>query len=209
MGTYRGRGVVAVAVACAVAFAAAGAKTKLVDSVRHAGPETGPAKKILVLAVATDPQVRSSFEDVIAGELSLRGVAAKASHVDLRELPKDRAILEAKVTEGGFDAVLVSRLVGVTDKVEWKKGGTSFDADYIGMSFYGGYTFVMEQVAVPGYLEKETRVRLQSDLWRTSDKGGWLQWTGFSETIDPMNLTRGSKQVGAAVAKSLAKEKLI
>ena len=194
---------------CALAFEAASGKTKIVETTRHEGAAAGPARKVLVVAVTTDARTRNAFEDVIAGELSLRGVKAVPSYTDYPELPKDRAALEAKLAEGGFDSVLVSRLVDKTDKVEWKEGGTSFDAQYIGMDFWGGYMFAMQQISVPGYLEKETRVRVRSDLWRTSDKGGWLQWSGSSESIDPLTAPRAARQIGVAVAKSLAKAKLI
>lgn len=209
MNPFRDRGVRLAVLACLIAWSAASAKTKLTQSTRHPGPETGPAKKVLVIAMTKDADARGQIEDVIAGEIALRGAAAKASHLEFPTLPKDRAVLEKAVVDGGYDAVLVSRLVDVKDKIEWKEGGTSFDADYLGMSFWGGYTFVMEAVAVPGYLEKETRVELRSDLWRTSDQGGFMQWSGWSETLDPMNLIRGARQVGVAVATGLSKAKLI
>src|SRR5262245_19675690 len=95
------------AVALVLAIAAAVAKTKVVDTSADAA-KLPPPKEILVRAVAADPLTRAAFEDVIAGELALRGAAAVASHTDFPELPKERGPFEAKLKELGFDALTIS-----------------------------------------------------------------------------------------------------
>jgi hypothetical protein len=196
------------AVACLLVVAAAHAKTKMVTTTGDQ-PKEPPPRKILVLAVSPDPITRAAFEDVIAGELSLRGATAVASHVPFPELPKERAPFEAKLTADGFDAVTVSRLVGSDDKLEWKEGHGSYRTDYQGTDCWGGYWYTYEKVFVPGYMETETRARARTDLWRTSEKGGRLVWSGTSETLDPRTAAQAAREVGAAVANALAKAKLI
>src|SRR5258705_13964981 len=99
------------AAACALAVLAASAKTKMVGTSDKAAAEP-PPKKILVLAVASDPITRAAYEDVIAGELSLRGATAVASHTSFPELPKERGPFEVQLKKEGFDALTISRLVG-------------------------------------------------------------------------------------------------
>jgi len=187
---------------------AAIAKTKVVGT--EAGPKPeAPPRKILVLAVASDPTTRAAFEDVIAGELSLRGATAVASHLSFPELPKERAAFEAKLTADGFDAVTVSRLVGSDEKIKMKEGHASYSTTYQGMDWWGAYWYTYEKVFVPGYLQTEKRVWAQTDLWRTTGGGGRLVWSGTSETLDPRNAPQAAREVGVAIAKALAKAKLI
>src|SRR5262245_50439207 len=197
------------AVACSLMVLAASAKTKIVQSEGDQPKGEAPPRKILVLVVATDPNVRAAFEEVIAGELSLRGAVAEASNISFPELPKERGPFEAKLVADGFDAVTVSRLVSKDDKLEWKEGHESYRSDYQGMDWWGGYWYTYQQVFVPGYLEKETTVRARTDLWRTAGAKGRLVWSGTSQTLDPTTAPQAAREVGAAVAKALAKAKLI
>ncbi len=208
--TQRGfRSIGVVAVICGLAVGAANAKTKIVATTEGEKSNEGPPRKILVLAVAADPITRAAYEDVIAGELSLRGATAVASHLAFPELPKERGPFEAKLVADGFDAVTVSRLVGSENKIKVKEGHTSYGTTYQGTDMWGGYWYTYQEVFVPGYLEKETRVRARTELWRTSGKGGRLAWSGTSETLDPRTAAQAAREVGAAVAKALAKAKLI
>jgi len=197
-----------VAVSCAIAIVAANAKTKMIATTGDKAPEA-PPKKILVLAVASDPITRAAYEDVIAGELSLRGATAVASHLSFPELPKERGPFEAQLKAEGFDALTISRLVGSDSKVKMQEGHESYATTYQGMDWWGGYWYTYEKVFVPGYLKTETRVRAQTDLWRTSSTGGKLVWSGTSETLDPRTAAQAAREVGAAVAKALAKANLI
>src|SRR6185436_17418566 len=113
-----------VAIACALAVVSAGAQTKMVTTKEETKTQEAPPRKILVITVASDPVARAGFEDVIAGEISLRGAKAIASHTSFPELPnpKERDSFEAKLRELGFDAVMISRLVGSDDKIKMKEG---------------------------------------------------------------------------------------
>jgi hypothetical protein len=200
-------GLVAAAVASLVTSGPS-AQTKIVATEGEKSKEA-PPRKILVLAVAADPTTRESFEDVIAGELALRGATAVPSHNSFPELPKERAPFEAKLKADGFDAVMVSRLIGSEDKFKVKEGFTTYATDYQGSDYWGGYWYTYQEVFVPGYLENEKRVRARTELWRASGGEGRLIWTGTSETMNPRTATQAAREVGSAIAKALAKAKLI
>lgn len=202
-----GRGWIAAVAGIAIVTGLA-AKTKMAESeTTAAGP---PVHKILVVAISKDPVIRANFEDVFAGELSLRGVTAVASHRLFPELPHDKAAFEGKVVAEGFDGITFSRLVDRTDTFTYVEGQPfTFDTDYVGMSVWGGYMYTAERTIDPGHMEKETRVRVRTDLYRTSDTGGKLAWSGTSETIDPHTLAQAGRDVGSRVAKALKKAKLL
>jgi hypothetical protein len=204
----RSRTFLAAGVASALTIGWAIAQTKIVTTEGDKSQET-PPRKILVVAVASDPVTRESFEDVIAGELALRGATAEASHRSFPDLPKERGPFEAKLKADGFDAVMVTRLVGSSDKAKVKEGYTTWATDYQGMGYWGAYVYTCQQVFVPGYLETEKRVRARTDLWRTSDGDGRIVWSGTSETLNPRTAAQAAREVGSAIAKALAKAKLI
>ena len=193
--------------ACALAPTAT-AKTKVVSSDAKAQAQA-PPKKILVLVVSQEPTLRAAFEDVIAGEISLRGTPAVASHLSFPELPKDREVFAATLITEGFDAVTVSRLIGSEEKLKFTEGHGSYATTYQGMDWWGGYWYTYEKAFVPGYLNTEKRVSARTDLWRTEGVSGKLVWSGVSETLDPRNAPQAAKEVGTAIAKALAKAKAI
>jgi hypothetical protein len=203
------RSVLVVAFGCGLAILAATAKTKITTSPEKKGPALGPPKKILVLAVFPNPNVRSGFEDALTGELSLRGANAVSSFVPFPQLPKERGPFEKTLIADGYDAVSVSRFVGRDDKLEWTPGMYSYATDYIGTGPWGGYWYTYQTVFVPGYLDAETSVRVRTDFWRTSGAAGQLVWSGTTDTIEPTSVPQAAHDIGVAVAKGLAKAKLI
>jgi len=198
-----------VAVGCGLAIFAATAKTKITTAPEGKQPPEGPPKKILVLAIVTDPTNRTRFEDAISGELSLRGANAISSFVSFPQLPTDRAAFEKTITSDGFDAVTVSRFVSKDDKLVWTPGMQQYSADYVGMGPWGGYWYTYQLVNIPGYLNAEATVRIRTDMWRTSGADGHLVWSGTTETFEATTVTQAAHEIGVSVAKSLAKAKLI
>jgi len=198
-----------VGLACGLAVFAAAAKTKIATTPEAQPSPGGPPKKILVLAIVTDPTNRTRFEDAISGELSLRGANAVSSFVSFPQLPTDRATFEKTLTSDGFDAVTVSRFVSKDDKLVWTPGMQQYSSDYVGMGPWGGYWYTYQLVNVPGYLSAEANVRIRTDMWRTSGADGKLVWSGTTDTFEATTVTQAAHEIGVAVAKSLAKAKLI
>jgi len=196
------------AFACIAAVATAFAGTKTTSTMDTAA-QVAPPRKILVLTVADDPPTRAQLEDVIAGEISLRGGNAVASHLTFPDLPKERGPFEAKLVAEGFDAVMVIRLVSSDTKIKMTEGYQTYATDYQGMDWWGGYYYTYENVFVPGYLNKEKKVRVRTDLWRAVDGKGQLVWTGLSETMNPRTAAQAGRDVGVSIASALAKKKLI
>jgi len=203
------KSVLVLSMVCGLAVAAAAAKTKIATTPEAKQAPEGPPKKILVLAIVTDPTNRTRFEDAISGELSLRGANAVSSFVSFPQLPTDRATFEKTITSDGFDAVTVSRFVSKDDKLVWTPGMQQYAADYVGMGPWGGYWYTYQLVNIPGYLNAEATVRIRTDMWRTSGADGHLVWSGTTETFEATTVTQAAHEIGVAVAKSLAKAKLI
>jgi hypothetical protein len=201
--------VVVAAFASMLVIAAAGAGTKVVETKGEKGSKLPPPKKVLVVVVSPNAAMRAAFEEVIAGELSLRGTPAVGSHLLFPELPKERGPLEERLKSEGFDAVTISRLVGKADKVEWKEATAVYDANYAGQDYWGGYWYTYNQAILPGYLEHELRVRVRTDLWRATGEKTGPVWSGTSELIDPVTLAEVAREVAVSIVKAMSKAKVI
>ena len=109
---------------------------------------TQSPQKVLVIARAQEKSVREQFENVLANQLSDRGVEVIRSYKvlpDLKAKP-DRETVVAKVRELGVDSVLVARSISKQEITNHQYGGVVLggSAVYTGGSWYGysyGYTY--------------------------------------------------------------------
>lgn len=102
---------------------------------------TQSPQKVLVIARAQETSVREQFENVIANQLSDRGVDVIRSYKVL-PAPKtkpDRETVVAKVRELGVDSVLVARSISRKEITNHQYGGVVLggSAVYTGGNWYG------------------------------------------------------------------------
>ena len=191
----------------AAAVSAASAGTKLESTVTPTGP-VARAKKVLVFLVNPDADRRSGWEEILAGEISLKGAQAVPSYRLFPELPKDRDAAFAKVVAEGFDAFLVAKLVGTESKVKFHEADTSMQPEYMG-NWWGAYVFTYEQVHLPGYAENKSRATIKVDMWKLDGEKSQMVWSGTSDSIDPRIDPAKGREVIVAVTKTLRKKGLI
>ena len=113
--TRIGAAILALALSAAGADAG-GAKYRLEEWKSIGGTAPSPTK-ILVVAIADDPQVRNRFEDKFAAHLKTRNVEATASHSIVPSLTEtqDREKILAALEKEGVDGVMTVRAVGLDD----------------------------------------------------------------------------------------------
>jgi hypothetical protein len=190
--------------------------TNFSQSYRNPGYEETVFKKILVIAVASDQDSRRAFEDALASSI---GGAAQSS-IDV--LPKEEQIsedeLHAAINAGGFDAVLLSRLLSIEKSQEYtppKKYNNPRTRYYPASpgwgygygGFYGFYGTTFAEVHEPGYFDTSTTLKLETNLYSVATNE--LVWTGQSETVNPDSIDDARASITAAVANKLRAERLI
>lgn len=185
--------------------------TKLVASVKAPGYVPQHFKKVLVIGMSDNPEIRLDFEDAMANALKREGVHAVPGHNILlrpKSAKMDPGYLKAQIKEHQIDAVLVTRLVSATHETTYIPGQAySIPYPYYN-SFYGYYGNIYPMVYTPGYLLHETKVRVETTLYGTSTPEGEFVWTGLSETFDP-NPKKAQKAINGlvdVVVKNLEKE---
>jgi hypothetical protein len=86
--------------------------------------------------------------------------------------------------------------------------GTPYFTPYYN-SFYGYYGALYPVVYSPGYLQKEKKVRIETNLYVTSPPDGQLVWTGTTDTFNPSNVQKAIKGLVNLVVTNMKKEEVL
>jgi len=198
---------VSAALLAAALLAACGTTTKIPNAWRNPAHEGAPYQKVFVIGVGENDTNRRLFEDRFAATLSSKGGVASPSY---GALPHSERLTEAQIRGaiqgGGYDGVVVTRLLGVEEKTEYVPPRTYTVPRHYG-GYYGYYGTSWDTVHEPGYSTTRTIVRLETNLYDVGT--GELAWSGQSETFNPDSLTDIIESATKAVAKRLGKERLI
>ena len=186
------------------------ATTKWVNTwMEPAAASAGTLKNILVIGMSPDMATRRIYEDTLVQSFKSAKVAATPSYSVLPEGEVSEDVLRAKVKEGGFGGVIITRLIGKEDKQEYIPPTTT--AGYGGYGwgpYYSGYGGWYGASYSPGYMKNTTVARVQTRLWSTAGEGKPV-WTGVSETVDPGKASTWSSEMSGLVIRELRVNKLI
>ncbi len=206
-------------VALPILAACSGTATSIPQSYRNPGYETTVFKKLFVIGVAQNEESRKGFENAFTTAIVALGGQAEASW---HTLPQDDQLEEAEIRTaiegGGFDGVVITRLLSVDKDKEYTPATTHMNARTTyypgagygygyGRGYYGFYGTTYAQIHDPGYFETSTTLRLETNLYSVADNG--LVWSGQSDTVDPKSVADARESMTAAVATKLKEERLI
>jgi hypothetical protein len=187
--------------------------TKLVASVLSPTYSGQHFQKVLVIGMSNNPSIRIDFEEAMSNRLKSLGVHAVPGYNILlrpKSAKMDPEYLRAQIKEHQIDAVLVTRLVSVTNDTMYVPGQAYAIPYPYYNSFYGYYNNIYPVVYTPGYLIHEKTVRVETTLYGTSTPEGEFIWTGLSETLDPnpKKIDKAIDAVVQVVVEDLQKEKI-
>lgn len=175
-----------------------GKSTKMVMSWKN--PSYAPTKKIhrvLAMGLGNRTEIRADFEDALAAELATKGLeAVPGNTILLRPVGTqiDLNYLRAQIQANKIDAVVVSRLIKVENTVTYIPGAAYAVPFPYYNTFYGYYGTLYPVVSSPGYLRKEKKVRVETNLYYVVSAGdGQLVWTGITDTFNPSDVHKAIK----------------
>jgi hypothetical protein len=207
------RRVLVVAIVLSTAALVSGKSSRLVTSWRN--PTYTPEKKfhrVLALGLSDKTEVRADFEDVLAAQLASIGFDAVPGNTILLR-PKatrlDLTYLKDQIRANQIEAVMVSRLIKVEDTVTYIPGAPYFVPFPYYNTFYGYYGTLYPVVYSPGYLQKEKKVRIETNLYVTSEPDGQLVWTGITDTFNPSDIHKAIKGLVKLVVTKMQKEEVL
>ncbi|MFZ1864860.1 MAG: hypothetical protein WAU39_11605 [Polyangiales bacterium] len=188
-------------------------KTSIPLSWRNPGFEDAFFRKLFIIGIGRDESARRMFEDTFVKALDARGAEAQSSWT---VLPQSEQLTEEQIRSaidgGGFDGVLITRLLSVEEAQEYVQGKSYVvpKTTHYGYGYYGYYSYYGTSYATvhePGSIKTNTTVRLETNLYSVATGG--LVWSGQTDTINPDSVSELIDSMTAAVTKQLAEEKLI
>ncbi len=198
-----------------VVFAAAtllfGSSTKLVMSWKN--PGYSPTKKlhrVLALGFSNRVEIRADFEDALAAELASKGLEAVAGNTILLRPPGtklDLNYLREQIQANHIEAVVVSRLIKVDNIIKYIPGEAYVVPFPYYNSFYDYYGTLYPVVISRGYLEKEKKVRVETNLYYVNgEPGGQLIWTGMTDTLNRSDVHKAIQGLVNLIVTKMQKE---
>jgi hypothetical protein len=190
-----------------------GKSIKIVTSWFNPKYEGQTFHKVLVIGVAQNLEVRADFEDGMAAQIARPGMRTiPGNQILLRPDPKakpDFDYLRAQIRDNQIDAVVVSRLLTVDKKVISIPSSTYIAPFPYYYSFYGYLGAVYPVVYDPGYTRTDTTVRVETNVYATSQADGDLVWTGVSESFNPKSAKKVADGLIKEVPKQMEKDGLL
>ncbi len=184
--------------------------TRLAFTWRNPHYTGGSFKNILVIAMNGRASARADFEDRVVKELSRPGVTVVQSYTlmprpDATPIGTDE--IRGYVHDLKFDAILVSRITKVEHHTYEVSADFPFDPYYA--TFYGYYAAIAPLVYSPTYLQTDTDLMVETNLYAANAPDGTLAWTGTTDSFDPSSTTSTINGIVKILAKQFEKDKLI
>ena len=167
-----------------------------------AQPITLWGQKVAAFMISPNESTRRSGEDILARELTARGVTGIPGYQLTGAQPvKDSEALRRQLAQAGIEGSVILRVVDRRQEVNYIPGGPAYG------SMYGYWDYGWGVAGSPGYLTTDTIVSVETLVY--SIRQDKLLWGGVSETIDPRNLDSFIKDIVKAAGEEMKKAGLL
>jgi len=168
----------------------------------------GAINSVLIIGVAEKPENKSLFENALSKAFQNEGVATyNSADVFSPEKKLTKDAIKQKAVELGAEFVILTHLYGVTEEDVYRPGGRA-SRRYIYTNRYGYYFGHADSVVnYPGSYEKQTLVRLKTNLYETDSEA--LVFTISSKTMDPKSVKDAIHSVCKAFMTDFKKNNLL
>jgi hypothetical protein len=160
------------------------------------------AQPVAAFVITPNVATRRAGEDILARELSARGVRGIPGYQLTGDKPvRDSEALRRYLEKAGIEGTVIMRVVDRRVELDYVPGGWGYG------SMYGYWEFGWGMMGRPGYLETDTVVSVETLVYSLpQDK---LLWGGVSETTDPNNLDSFIKEVVSKAGEEFRKAGLV
>jgi len=197
--------ILSAAAAALFALSACGPTSRTISTLEgpaYVGPEF---EKVLVLAIADSYNSRALFERTLVREISASGTSATA-HYTLTKIddPIDRSAIEKLVQTGGFDSILITR---VLDSNFVRKEQTGSAATKVTVKDNALFRYDYEELNEPVTLALGVNAVISSELFSVAS--GSKVWAIQSDLSDETNIDIAVIDAAEVVAQRLRRDGLV
>lgn len=164
---------------------------QLVESWKNPEIITYTPTKVFVVGLTSNQEARQKFETELKNALDIRGIEAIRS-LDVPELSfksqelttRDMDDLENYLLNEGFDTILLSKIIGVENKIEYRKNYDGFDETY--KKFGEDFLRYQDIYYNPDYYDEYNIYHAETTMHcicPTKERS--LIWKGYIDIVDP------------------------
>ena len=188
----------------------AGCATKSTEMVNTWKDPSAPGtrfKKVLTVCACKNDGLRRTVEDRLAA--AIQGSEPSYAVLSDDQLD-DKERTKAALQQGGFDGVVMLRLVSV-DKSSTYVPGTAYTVPVGYHSMYGGWGYggyaAYGTMYDPGYVREDQLVNFDTNIYRVADEK--LLWASRTQTTNPSSIEKVIDEIVAETAAEMKKQKVI
>jgi hypothetical protein len=189
--------------------------TQLVESWKNPDIATYEPNKVLIVGLTSDQVARQQFENKLKNELQLRGYeAAMSSDIFKNSLNTVRMTeaelddLENQLVADDFDTILLTKIIGVDDKIAYRKNYSGYDETY--RKFKEDYLMYQDIYYNPDYYDDYVIYHAETSMYcicQTKDRE--LLWKGYINITDPRSIEKTVNEYATLVLIALEEEHII
>jgi hypothetical protein len=189
--------------------------TRFVDSWKNKEIVAFSPQKLLVIGMTENLTARKIFEEELKEQFITRGINAYESSVAIdqsftasKRSEEEIESMKEKLLQKGFDAVVITAIVGVDDKREYNSGYYTFGYNWYR---FGRYYYRFQNVYYePDYFSDYKVYHIETSIFSIKeDEDKSLVWVGTFNIVDPVNITSTVNDYVARIIAQLERENLI
>ena len=162
----------------------------------------------LVAAIADNYTNRAQFERTVVSGLRQNGASATAYYEAIGgNEPITRENIRELIAKNGYDAVLITRVLGAEQQVDVKQGSTAAKVTRRADRPIDFFRYDYEELDEPPSLELSADVRIAAELYRVSDEA--QVWSAEISNSGADNVGKVIDEVAADIVKRLRRGKHI
>lgn len=189
--------------------------TRMVDSWVNKEYEHYKPKKILVVGLTDNLTARKLFEEKLVLEFKNRNIDAVESYdvfertfTSVKQTEENIEKQVEKLTNNGFDAILISAVKGVNEKIAYTEN--IYRRDHFWRRFGPYYYWYQEVYFDPVYYEKYNIYNIEATLYDLNEKDDKsLVWVASYNIVDPTKIHKSVKDYVKAIIESLEAATLV
>lgn len=166
----------------------------LVDFWKNPDIDSYNPNKVLIIGITTNNFARQKFEQKLKEEFNLRGIEAIPS-LDFfdpsleteTKTEEQLSTLENSLLENGFDTILLTKIIGIENKVAYSRNYDSNEETF--RKFSEDYYMHQDIYNDPDYYERYTVYNAETSMYCICPtKERELIWKGSIDIIDPQSI---------------------
>lgn len=198
---------------CLIVFSCS--TTQLVENWKNPEIDTYSPSKVLVVGMTSNIEARQQFEKQLKEEYESRGIETvmsleffDPSFTTEKKTEEELKVLENNLIIDGFDTVLFTKIIGVEDKIAYKKDYDEYDNTYL--KFKEDYLKYQDAFYNPDYYEEYTVYHAETSMYcLCPEKNRELIWKGYIDIIDPQSVEETVNDYVRLVMVVLEEQQLI